>query len=278
MDSLEPQYDCPSGSQLFKAIQSDSNAAWQQHLDQAADLFRVLDDISGVSPADSDFHASTDHYYDNLSARQCHGKPFPCKLVDGVNTSLCMTQELANRVYRLGNWEYSQIYRDNSSSLDASAATFGIWIGELAWRLRQSLNGQSPVVYYHNIAHDGSLSRLLSILQIDKMVWPGMGAEVVFELYRNKPSRSQETCTSSNSECSSSAIETAQPTSRQPQNRSNSDHKHYYVRILWGGRVLKSSSPFLGRADMIPANTLLQYFDDLVGKRASKVRGICEGK
>ena len=67
----------------------------------------------------------------------------------------------------------------------------------------------SGIRYRHNIAHDGSISRLLSILQIEKMVWPGMGSEVVFELYKSKVDQ------------------------------------QYYIRVLWGGQVLKSSDPTL---------------------------------
>ena len=95
----------------------------------------------------------------------------------------------------------------------------------------------SGVIYRHNVAHDGSVSRLLSILQLDVMVWPGMGSEVVFELY------SKGGC--------------------------------WYVRVLWSGQVLRSSNPSLGYMDMVPAAILLAYFDGLVGAQATKVLGLC---
>lgn len=245
MDSLEPQYSCDAGSRLMSSIQSSDNPEWQKHLDAASDLYTTLDDISGVPTDDSGFHVSFDHYYDNLAERQCHAKPLPCKLVDGVNSTTCVTQDLADTAYRLGHWEYSQIYRDNSSSLAASAATFGVWVGELTTHLRQVVDGESDVIYFHNVAHDGSVSRLLSILQLDEMVWPGMGAEVVFELYKN-------------------------------QGEGSSD-SGFYVRVLFGGQVFKSSSPTLGQIDMIPVETLLQYLDGLVGKGAGDVEAKCNG-
>lgn len=93
------------------------------------------------------------------------------------------------------------------------------------------------VVYRHNVAHDGSVSRLLGVLQVDEMVWPGMGSEVVFELHGR-------------------------------------DGKHF-VRVLFGGKVLKSSSPSLGVMDLLPAETLLGYFDGLVGKAAGMVVQKC---
>ena len=69
------------------------------------------------------------------------------------------------------------------------------------------------------------------------MVWPGMGSEMVFELFKKGNER--------------------------------------FVRILWGGAVLRSSSPTLGLIDLIPVDTLLGYFDELVGTGATKVPGLC---
>jgi len=184
IDSLEPQYACPAASSVFSNIKS--SPAWNDHLNAAANLYATLDDISGVSPADSGFHASFDHYYDNLSARQCHeAKPLPCKLVGGVNSTTCVTQEMANAVYRLGYWEYSLLFRVDSRSLPASGGAWGVWVAELAAHLRAVIDGSGSTLWYLNIAHDGSLSRLLSILQSDALVWPGMGSEVVFDVCDN---------------------------------------------------------------------------------------------
>lgn len=193
----------------------------------------------------SDWHDSFDHYYDNLSARQCHAKPLPCKLVDGANSTTCMTQAMADEVYRFGNWEYSYIYRDNPSSLDAAVGSFGVWIAEMVQHIREVLAGHTEIIYYHNVAHDGSVSRLLSVLQVDVMVWPGMGSEVVFEVYEGPVLAS-----------------------------SPSGH---YMRVLWGGRVLRSSSPMLGLMDMVPLETVLAYFDGLVGVGAGLVVAKCNG-
>ncbi|KAF5229132.1 hypothetical protein FAUST_10604 [Fusarium austroamericanum] len=196
VDSLEPQYKCSVGSKLTSAIKSSSNAEWKKHLDKTKSLYKILDDISGVPADDEGFHESFDHYYDNLSARQCHAKLFPCKLVDGKNSTTCVDQKLANTVYRLGQWEYSQIYRDAPASLAASATSWGVWIAELASHFRQVMAGKQDILYLHNFAHDGSISRLLSILQIDVMVWPGMGSEVVFELYKKGEHRILSLCPS----------------------------------------------------------------------------------
>ncbi|KAK5635055.1 hypothetical protein RRF57_010767 [Xylaria bambusicola] len=258
IDSLEPQYACATGVALFNAIKSPTDAPWQAHLDGARDIYAALDDISGVPATDAGFHASFDHYFDNLSARQCHAKPLPCKLGTGeksTSSSPCVDQTLADTVYRLGQWEYSRIYRDAPTSLAASVASYGVWIAELAAHLRAVISGdwKSPL-YLHNVAHDGSVSRVLSILQIDVMVWPGMGSEVVFELYERR-----------------GKIATKREEKKEDSNSG------YYVRVLFGGQVLRSSNPSLGAMDMLPVETLLAYFDGLVGENASLVVGKCSG-
>lgn len=239
VDSLEPSYPCSSASSLFGSYGSgSSSSAWLAHLKAAASLYATLDDISGVSPTDFGFHQSFDRYFDNLSARQCHAKPLPCKIGD---SSKCVTQDMANWVYRLGQYEYSFIYRDAYQSLQACSASFGVWIAELAQNIRDNISGSSKVIYRHNVAHDSSVSRFLSILQLDVMVWPGMGSEVVLELYKKE---------------------------------KTSDSKRY-IRILWGGQILTSSNPSLGKVDMLDADVLLAYFDGLVGARASDVVRLC---
>ncbi|KAI1823911.1 histidine acid phosphatase family protein [Xylaria intraflava] len=255
VDSLEPQYACAAGSALFAEIQSANDTRWQAHLDGAAGIYAALDFISGVSPSDAGFHASFDHYYDNLSARQCHGKPLPCRLVDGVASGTCVNQTLADAVYRLGQWEYSHVYRDAPRSLDASVASYGVWIAELAAHLRSVIAGDETRLYFHNVAHDGSVSRLLSVLQVDVMIWPGMGSEVVFELYQRAPSLARGVLFG----------------------QSLLGQSGYYVRVLYGGRTLRSSNPSLGVMDMLPVETLLAYFDGLVGRDASLVKGKCNG-
>lgn len=245
IDSLEPAYTCSSASALFDAYGSGSSApAWLEHLNDSAHLYSRLDALSGVNPNATDWHMSWDHYFDNLSARLCHQKPLPCSIENPAN---CVSRAEANEVFRLGEYEYSFIYRDSAQSLPASVGSYGIWMAELAQNLRHAMgegpsstNGaSSPAVKYrHNVAHDGSVSRLLSILQIERMVWPGMGSEVVFELY------SKQGC--------------------------------YYLRVLWGGQILQSSHPAFGHFDMVPVATFLAYIDGLVGVGASKIPNICQ--
>ncbi|KAM7222354.1 Histidine phosphatase superfamily [Rhypophila decipiens] len=243
IDSLEPGYSCPAAKASFSAYGPGSkDTGWNAHLEAAAGLYADLDSISGVSPSDEGFHMSLDHYFDNLSARLCHAKPLPCNI---SNPSRCVTQEMADEVFRLGEYEYSYLYRDaGPRALEYSVAKYGIWIAELAenlWNaIVQARGNGSGMRYRHNVAHDGSISCVLSILQVEEMVWPGMGSEVIFELYKKR------------------------------------EGGKYYVRVLWGGQVLRSSNPSLGVLDMVEVEVLLAYFDGLVGHGAKKVPGLCK--
>jgi hypothetical protein len=240
IDSLEPGYNCPTSTELFSSYAAgSSDANWLEHINAAADLYNRLDTLSGIDPTNKGWHKSLDHYFDNLSSRLCHAKPLPC---NANNTSDCVTLADAESVFRLGEYEYSLTYRDSAESLRASTSGYGIWIAELAQNLRDAATGgknSGRPIYRHNVAHDGSISRLLSILQLETMVWPGMGAEVVFELY----SKTGSGC--------------------------------YFLRVLWGGQVLKSSHPAFGAMDMVPVETVLGYFDGLVGVGAANVKGLC---
>jgi acid phosphatase len=206
-------------------------------LTAAKPLFNSLDAISGITSDSIDWHKSFDHYYDNLSARQCHAKPLPCNIND---TTTCVSQTQADTVYRLGQYEYSFIHRDSPQSLQAAVGSYGVWFAELAQNIRDAISKKSGIIYRHNVAHDGSVSRLLSILQIEQMVWVGMGSEVVFEIYARK-----------------------------------GDGKKF-IRILWGGQVLRSSNPSLGKVDMLNVDMFLGYVDGLVGKKAEKVVALCK--
>ncbi|KAL8777408.1 MAG: hypothetical protein Q9194_002566 [Teloschistes cf. exilis] len=237
IDSLEPAYTCLAANNNFSSYGVGSDdSGWTSHLKAASDLYANLDTICGIPPTEPGFHMSFDHYFDNLSARLCHAKPLPC---NASNTSLCVTQAMADEVFRLGQYEYSYLYRDaGARTLEYSTGSYGIWIAELAQNLRDAMHPidsvgtgdrtSSDIRYRHNIAHDGSVSRILSILQIEEMVWPGMGSEVIFELYKK------------------------------------TEDQRYYIRVLWGGQVLRSSNPILGVLDMLPIEILVAYIDGLV--------------
>lgn len=265
IDSLEPAYTCDGASALYGEYGvGSSNPAWTAHLTQTQDLRTALNGISGVSSDQSDWQQSWDHYFDNLSSRQCHGFPLPCN-DSAAGSAKCVSQEQANEVYRLGQYEYAYLWRAAQESLRMGVSAFGVWIAEFLGHVEAVTSGTSEVKYFHNVAHDGSMARLLAILQTEIMVWPGMGSELVFEIY----SKGGSSYGSGSGRGGFGGFG-----HRSGQNGGQSE-KQWYVRILWGGQVFRSSNPALGEVNLIELSKLTDYFQGLVGTKAANVVSLC---
>lgn len=296
-DSLEPAYDCPRAKRLYKSYGIGSHANnWTAHLDHSTALIAELDAISGINARESDWHISFDHYFDNLSAKLCHAVPLPCRssLSSPSNShsdpdNQCITPSLASAVFRRGMYEYSYIYRDAPESLPAATASYGLFLAELAANLRRAATAtatatdadagtstateDSFVKYRHHIAHDGSISRLLSILQLEVMGWPGMGAEIVFEVWRRRQTEQEKR--KRRDDPRSEHRHTSESESENTSRGQVGGTADWYVRVLWMGRVLRSSHPSLGVMDMVPLDRVLGYFGELVGRDGSRVKELC---
>ncbi|ODV84096.1 hypothetical protein CANARDRAFT_201928 [[Candida] arabinofermentans NRRL YB-2248] len=223
MDALEPAYTCEFASDVYAGIRATEE--WNDHLDRASDLYDRLDSMSGVSPTSSGWHVSFDHYFDNTAFRTCHGYDLACNI---DNSTDCMSQEDAEQITRLGDWEYNYMWRMNENSTLYAATHYGAYFSELRERLSEKVTGSSKLKYSHNVAHDGSLSSILSFLQIDYLRWPGMGAEISFELYYGK------------------------------------EDSTWYLRILYLGKVLDTTGP-LGSVDMIKLDDFISYINSMIG-------------
>lgn len=62
---------------------------------------------------------------------------------------MCVSQDDADTIYRLGNWEYAYTYRSSERSKAYSALKMGPWFRELAFNLRAAAAGDSRVKYRH---------------------------------------------------------------------------------------------------------------------------------
>ncbi|KAF7760282.1 hypothetical protein Agabi119p4_10958 [Agaricus bisporus var. burnettii] len=274
IDSLEPSYPCPNADAIRNNYTTgDGGAVWLNHLTAAAPLFDKLDSISGIEKNDTGgWHISLDHNYDNLSAKQCHGKPLSC---DRNDTSTCVSQEEANMVYNFGNWEYSYIFRDAPESADYSCKKYGAFFLQLQDHLQQVMDGKSTMKFMYNIAHDGSMAPMLGCLQISQMVWPGMGAEVTYELYEG-PSNGNNGPGQCNSDITSRDDNSHGNDNHGDDNHGNNGHgnnghgnsgngkQQYYLRVMWGGKPMKTSTP-MGTLDLIPVETFFDYIAQYVG-------------
>lgn len=218
-DYLEPKYTCDAATAARALILKEDG--YVTYLNRSHYLFEELDAISGVSPKSDAWHVLWDHYFDNLAHRLCHGLPLPC------NGDTCVTEAQAQTVFRLGDYMYNYWFRELANSTFYSVAKYGAYLNVLQLRLHEARSGDSLVLYRHNIAHDGSVSPLLGALQIEYLRWPGMGAEVVFELWKSP---------------------------------AGDD----YIRVLYGGQPLKTSGP-LGTLDMVPFEDFDSLLEELVG-------------
>ncbi|KIR70887.1 acid phosphatase [Cryptococcus deuterogattii CA1014] len=117
-----------------------------------------------------------------------------------------------------------------------SALTMGGWFRELQGHMNGKIDGSNHVKYFHNFAHDGSVSPVLGVLQIDQPMWPGMGTEIVFELWKKNTSSSSS---------------------------SSSSSEAYFIRVLLSGQPLETSTP-LGTLDMIPWDEFEKYLNETI--------------
>jgi acid phosphatase len=96
---------------------------------------------------------------------------------------------------------------------------------------------------------------MLGCLQLSQMVWPGMGSEVTYELYegpsnRNNGHGKREPSTDSQGN-------NGHDNNGHDNNGHGSNGKQYYLRVMWGGQPMKTSTP-MGTIDLIPVET---FFD-----------------
>ncbi|KAI8805409.1 histidine phosphatase superfamily [Cladochytrium replicatum] len=122
--------------------------------------------------------------YQQYSAVDSLQPQYSCSYVDGVRSGFqfeldCALDGDADSLQALGRiewrlYEYSCIFRDAPQSLEYARTKYGVYFVELVQHMRHVISGECEVMYRHNVAHDGSISPVLSFLQVDEMVWPGM--------------------------------------------------------------------------------------------------------
>lgn len=116
-----------------------------------------------------------------------------------------------------------------------------------------------------SIAHDGSIAPLLGALQMAYPLWPGMGSEVVFELWKRKKSKRSLWAAAAQYAATRAERAVGQTTSG-----TKGKGKHY-LRVLFNGQPLNTSTP-LGVLDMVP----LEEFEGYLAKTLPRdIVGLC---
>ncbi|KAH8115072.1 phosphoglycerate mutase-like protein [Phellopilus nigrolimitatus] len=179
IDSLPPNYSCDFASDVRDAYQSVP--AWTDHLVENADLQDRLSAMLGTTGL-SAWSSWYDHFFDTFSSRTCHGHPLPCNA-----TGACVSQEDANRVFALGDFEYNYIWNTAENSTLYNQLTFSVMFQELAMNFRSFQAGEETRKLRFYVGHDGSMIRLASGLglgQVAPLRWPALGSEIVMEVWQ----------------------------------------------------------------------------------------------
>ncbi|KAH7923012.1 phosphoglycerate mutase-like protein [Leucogyrophana mollusca] len=181
IDDLVPNYGCPTANTIRAAYQSVP--AWTNHLARHQDLQDRLDATLGTGGL-SAWSSWYDHFFDTFTSRTCHGHPLPCN-----STGACVSQEDADTVFALGDWEYNYIWNAAENATTYNQLTFGVMFMELARDFKRFQSGDERHKLRFHVAHDGSMIRLASGLgfgKISPLRWPAMGSEIVMEVWRDQ--------------------------------------------------------------------------------------------
>ncbi|KAF8552843.1 phosphoglycerate mutase-like protein [Imleria badia] len=182
IDSLVPNYHCPNADAIRAAYQSVPS--WTDHLVQYQGLQQRLDTTLGTTGL-SAWNSWYDHFFDTFSSRTCHGHPLPCNA-----TGACVSQEDANTVFSLGDWEYNYIWNSAQNASTYTSLTFGVFFTELLHNFERFRAGEETHKLKFYVGHDGSMIRLAAGLGLGRasnggtLRWPAMGSEIIMEVWR----------------------------------------------------------------------------------------------
>lgn len=176
VDTVNEGYSCPAiGSTLS---QLESTEGWNEHLDVTKELRSKLGAMLGA--ASSSWQSTFDHFADNFQARLCNGYELPCSV---TNSSECVTMEMAEEVFRAGDWEWNYYWRTNPYVVKYIQLVEGLFIGEIISRLQAVQKGTATADYSHIFIHDGDIGPILGSLGIKMLRWPAMGSNIAFEVW-----------------------------------------------------------------------------------------------
>ncbi|ESZ93517.1 putative histidine acid phosphatase [Sclerotinia borealis F-4128] len=226
LDTVNAGYSCPAISSTLAEIKSTTE--WQAHLTATSTLRTTL---GSVFDADSSaWQGTMDHFADNFQARLCNGYSLPCS---PTNASNCVTREMADEVFRAGDWEWNYYWRANPYVQKYIQVVEGPFIGEIVSRLERVSNGAiQEGKYSHIFVHDGDIGPVAGALGINALRWPGMGSNIAFEVWK-------------------------------VEDYTKAYCDTYFVRVLYSGKPMESIH---GDMDWMPLESLLEILRQFVPK------------
>ncbi|KAJ5794102.1 hypothetical protein N7457_000701 [Penicillium paradoxum] len=176
VDTVNKGYSCPAVGSMLLSLQSTKQ--WKEHLSVTEELRSKLGAMLGAS--DSSWQDTFDHFSDNFQARLCNGYDLPCSL---SNSSDCVIMEMAEEVFRAGDWKWNYYWRTNPHVAKYIQIVEGLFIGEIISRLQAVQDGSSTIDYSHIFIHDGDIGPILGSLGIEALRWPAMASNIAFEVW-----------------------------------------------------------------------------------------------
>ncbi|KAJ5490067.1 Histidine phosphatase superfamily clade-2 [Penicillium expansum] len=165
VDTVNEGYSCPAISSTLSNLQSTTQ--WKEHITVTEELRSKLGAMLGAT--ESSWQTTFDHFSDNFQGRLCNGYDLPCSL---SNSSACVTMQMAEEVFRAGDWEWNYYWRTNPDVVKYIQVVEGLFIGEIISRLQAVLDGNSSLDYSHIFIHDGDIGPILGSLGSRRFVGP----------------------------------------------------------------------------------------------------------
>ncbi|KAJ6014235.1 histidine acid phosphatase [Penicillium herquei] len=176
VDTVNEGYSCSAIDDTLDELESTTE--WDEHLTVTDTLRSKLGSMLGATS--SSWQDTFDHFSDNFQARLCNGYELPCST---TNSSDCVTTEMADEVFRAGDWEWNYYWRTNPYVKKYIQVVEGLFIGEVLARIQAVQDGTSTLDYTHIFIHDGDLGPILGSLGINALRWPAMGSNIAFEVW-----------------------------------------------------------------------------------------------
>ncbi|KAJ5222945.1 uncharacterized protein N7469_009185 [Penicillium citrinum] len=176
VDTVNEGFSCNAISSTLDKIKATDK--WTEHMKVTEKLRSQLGSMLGAE--DSSWQETFDHFCDNFQARLCNGYELPCSV---TNSSQCVTMKMAQEVFRAGDWEWNYYWRANEYAIKYIQLVEGLFIGEIVADLKTVQDGTNSIDYRHTFIHDGDIGPILGALGINALRWPGMAANIAFEVW-----------------------------------------------------------------------------------------------
>eukprot|EP00898_Chlorokybus_atmophyticus_P007996 jgi/Chlat1/8198/Chrsp76S00613 len=172
---------------------------WQGHLQSNQALRDHLNKIAGTGDR-LDWSDSFDHFFDSFRGRTCHKMSLPCSQADSADDTECVTPEMAEEVFRIGDWEFSQVFHDYKSE-EVARLSMGSLVKALHEAFDEAAEHPDPKTKFRLYSgHDVTIGPLLGALNQTGWRWPPYASQVLFELWSREHNNNNSSNNNNNKE------------------------------------------------------------------------------